>query len=308
MKVVNNFSATLIAITLAGFATYVGSAGAATENETSVNLGVPLPSEIKNAGQLNIAIKCDSPGFGFDFGGEIIGLEIDMARQLGVYAFGNESKVNLECVTADNRVPYLSSGRVDMVMATLGITPGRSKAITFSEPYMASTGEFLVVKGEGFETLGELEGKVVTDAGAPWIDWMNECIPNAEAVTLSGEATQLQALSNGKVSAVLADSTLLANIVSKNDGFEIVGPYLPQLGFSWGVGMKKEDDELEAWVNAALNKMQEDDVFWKSIKSVMPNEDVQEVLEAAIRRPGYTPEYKKYLFSYQAVDSSVPCE
>lgn len=82
---------------------------------------------------IRIAIPTDFPPYGF-VGPDLQprGLDIDMAnlvgRQLGV-------RVELVSVTSGNRIPYLQTGRVDLVISTLGRTPERMQVIDFTAAY-----------------------------------------------------------------------------------------------------------------------------------------------------------------------------
>lgn len=64
----------------------------------------PLPKAVKDAGTLRIGVRCDAPPFGQSAtDGKPAGIEIDIAKQLGVYAFGSADKAELSCVTTDRK-------------------------------------------------------------------------------------------------------------------------------------------------------------------------------------------------------------
>lgn len=91
-----------------------------------------LESVQKN-GTLRVAVPQDFPPFG-SVGTDLKprGYDIDMAnligKELGV-------KVELVPVTSTNRIPYLTTGRVDLVISSLGKNPEREKVIDFSDAY-----------------------------------------------------------------------------------------------------------------------------------------------------------------------------
>ncbi len=90
-------------------------------------------SDIKKAGVLRVAVPQDFPPFG-TIGPDMQprGYDIDtgalLARGLGV-------KLELVPVKSDNRVPYLTTGKVDVVVSSLGKSPDREKVIDFSTAY-----------------------------------------------------------------------------------------------------------------------------------------------------------------------------
>ncbi len=55
-----------------------------------------------------------------------------LAKDLGV-------KANIVPVTGPNRIPFLLTNKVDVLVASLAITPERSKQVQFSQPYAAAT-------------------------------------------------------------------------------------------------------------------------------------------------------------------------
>ena len=103
-----------------------------------------LPANIKQRGRFNIAIKCDSPPFGYiDVRGRNAGFDVEIARWFSRFAFGKPNRVNMSCVTTPAREPALTSDRADMVIATFTYTADRDTRIDFSRAYYKATGRIL---------------------------------------------------------------------------------------------------------------------------------------------------------------------
>jgi len=88
---------------------------------------------IKSAGTIKIGMLVDFPPFGImNTNNEPDGYDADVAKllaaELGV-------KAQIVPVTGPNRIPYLQSGQVDLLVASLGITEERAKSVDFSQPY-----------------------------------------------------------------------------------------------------------------------------------------------------------------------------
>ena len=88
---------------------------------------------IKSAGAVKIGMLVDFPPFGImNTSNEPDGYDADvaklLAKELGV-------KVQIVPVTGPNRIPYLQSNQVDLLVASLGITEERAKSVDFSQPY-----------------------------------------------------------------------------------------------------------------------------------------------------------------------------
>ena len=91
-----------------------------------------------------MAVKCDSPPFGSIVKGRKVGVDVDIAQQLALLAFGKKNRVTLTCVTTPEREAALTSGRADLVIATFSYTPDRDTRIDFSRAYYKATGRLLV--------------------------------------------------------------------------------------------------------------------------------------------------------------------
>lgn len=90
-------------------------------------------ADIKKAGVLRVAVPQDFPPFG-TVGTDLKprGYDIDMAALLA-HDFG--VKLELIPVTSTNRIPYLTTGKADLVISSLGKNPDREKVIDFSDAY-----------------------------------------------------------------------------------------------------------------------------------------------------------------------------
>ena len=91
--------------------------------------------KILSAGTVRIGVPIDVPPFGsVDAKNEPVGLDVDMANKIAE-ALG--VKLELQQITGANRVPYLVTDRLDIVIAAMGATPERALQIAFTSPYAA---------------------------------------------------------------------------------------------------------------------------------------------------------------------------
>ena len=122
----------------------------------------PLPASIEEQGVLRIGVKCDSPPFGASgIDGTPIGIEVEMAKKIGEYAFGSEEGAELSCVTSESRIPSLNSGKIDLILATLGRFPAREEVIDFSNIYFWGTSNVLVPVDSPVQELSDLAGETL---------------------------------------------------------------------------------------------------------------------------------------------------
>src|SRR4051794_31814152 len=96
--------------------------------------------------QLDVILKRDklivgtystSPPLAYvDEKGELVGFEIDLARQLAQDLLGDSKKVEFVVVQSDGRFPAVLSGKIDVAMSSTTITPDRAIRIAFTFPYL----------------------------------------------------------------------------------------------------------------------------------------------------------------------------
>jgi polar amino acid transport system substrate-binding protein len=114
---------------------------------------------VQKAGVLKVAVPQDFPPFG-SVGSDLKpqGYDIDMAeligKELGV-------KVELIPVTSTNRIPYLTTGKADLVISSLGKNPDRAKVIDFSDAYAPFFNGVFGQKDAKVAKAEDLSGKVV---------------------------------------------------------------------------------------------------------------------------------------------------
>src|SRR5215204_5661985 len=98
--------------------------------------------DIISKGVVRIGVPVDAPPFGsVNQQRQPEGFDIELA-ELVAKALG--AKLEMTQVTGANRIPYLLSDRVDIIISVMGLTPERAKQIMFTAPY-ANT--FLAVFG-----------------------------------------------------------------------------------------------------------------------------------------------------------------
>src|SRR5574343_1685296 len=116
-------------------------------------------AEIKKAGTLRVAVPQDFPPFG-SVGPDMQpqGYDIDTARMV---AKALAVKLELVPVTSTNRVPYLTTGKVDLVISSLGKNPEREKVVDFSVPYAPFFNGVFGPKAEKVQSAADLAGKSV---------------------------------------------------------------------------------------------------------------------------------------------------
>lgn len=248
------------------------------------DLGVPMPEKYAAKGVLRIGVRCDYPPMGFmDAAGRNAGLEVELAHGLARLAFGDRSKVDLTCVTSSNRIPLLTTERIDIILAALGYNPERARQIGYGVSYSRAVGQLLVKVDSGIDSTADLAGKtVILDTGTPYKTWFRDCAPNVKHIEFESTAQSLSALKQGRGDAYAQSDKTLSDIASKNPDLKVVGETYTSFT---GPGLRKGDTELKAWLDAAINKLIDEDVPYRALDAMTTDPAMRTILADIVARP-----------------------
>jgi polar amino acid transport system substrate-binding protein len=237
-----------------------------------------LPSAIQQAGKIRIGVKCDSPPFGLTGpDGKPAGIEVEMAKKIGEFAFGSSNATELSCVTSEARIPSLNSGKIDLILATLGRTPSRMEVIDYSNIYFWGTSNALVPKDSPVRSIADLKGRTaVIVKGASQIPWLEKNVPGIQFLQLNTTADSIQALLQGRAAGFVGDGALVFTLAANYPQLRIIDdPIDPGVN---GIGMRKNEPELMAFVNAALQRLKREGFYETVIPQFVKEAPVVEVM------------------------------
>jgi len=237
----------------------------------------PLPDTVRKAGVIRIGVKCDSPPFGASGpDGKPVGIEVEMAKKIGEFAFGSEKGAELTCVTSEARIPSLNGGKIDLILATLGRFPAREEVIDFSNIYFWGTSNVLVPKDSPVKSLAELKDKsILIVKGGSQIKWMRENIPGISFVQLNTTADSIQALLQGRADGFVGDGGLAYTLAANYPQLRVIEEGVDP-GVN-GVGLRKGEKELKAFVDAALDKLRADGFYQKAVPQFVTDAAVAKI-------------------------------
>lgn len=252
---------------------------------TPVDVEVPVPAALKSKGSITVGIACDYPPFGYTgIDGKNAGYDADVSRTLARYAFGDESKVKFTCVTPQNRIPYLETGKIDIIASTLGYTKERDETIDYSVPYFDSGAKLLVKKASPVKGWKDVEGKaVITKQGTTSSTYLQNCYPTSQQLLLEGTSDAVTALKDDRGVAFAEDSTLLLGLTLNDDSLKVVGEDKAET--PWGLGIKQGDTETKKWVDAVLEDLQAKDELWKIFTGAVDDKKAVEAFATNMPRP-----------------------
>lgn len=208
---------------------------------------------IKSAGTVKIGMLVDFPPFGImNTSNEPDGYDADvaklLAKELGV-------KVQIVPVTGPNRIPYLQSNQVDLLVASLGITEERAKSVDFSQPYAGISIGVFGAKDTAVSKPEDLSGKTIGVARASTQDTgVTKIAPkDAKIQRFDDDASAVQALLSGQVELIGVSNVVAAQIEKAAPGrFDQKLQLSQQVQ---GIAVRKGSTELLAAINAFVEKV-----------------------------------------------------
>src|SRR5947209_7100787 len=259
-----------VAVVVAAFGLAQPSATNGITRAQAASALPPLPTEVKDRGRWNIGIKCDSPPFGYiDVQGKHAGFDVEIAKWFSRFAFGKSNRVSFTCVTTPAREPALTTGRVDLVIATFTYTPDRDTRIDFSRAYYKATGRLLVRNDSPIKSLADLDGKTVaTTSGSIYDRWIHNCFKDTKLVVTDSFTNALLAFRDGRADALMWDDTVLLGIATTDPSLKLTNDTF--LALPYGIGIKQGNTAMTKWVNSRLEIMRKRDTFIKILKNNVP--------------------------------------
>jgi polar amino acid transport system substrate-binding protein len=204
--------------------------------------------EIKQHGVIRIGVLSELPPWGFlDASGNLAGYDVDVgnliAKKLGV-------KADFTGMTVAARIAQVMTGKVDILLATMGMYPERAKVVQFTKPYAGLKIILLAKKGQKIEKLEDAANlRIGVTRGSAQDNAISKGLPKtADIRRFDDDSAAIQALVTGQVDAIGANTTYMINInkVLPNNDFEQKLTFNDQ----WmGVATKPGQKELNAWLN-----------------------------------------------------------
>ncbi|WP_062236320.1 transporter substrate-binding domain-containing protein [Aureimonas sp. N4] len=226
-----------------------------------VSLALPASadalSDIESRGTLRVAVPQDFPPFG-SVGTDMTpqGYDIDMAKliaqKMGV-------KLELTPVTSANRVPFLQTGKVDLVISSLGKNPDREKVIDFSTAYAPFYNGVFGPADIQVKDAAELAGKTigVTRGSVEDLELTKVAPSDATIKRYEDNNGTISAFLSGQVPLVATGNVVAAAIIERNP------PKRPELKFlikdsPCYIGLPKGADALKTKVDAIIADAKKD--------------------------------------------------
>lgn len=251
-------------------ATAADTTAEAAKEETADTTAESTAAESKEAagGTLVMATNAEFPPYEYHDGDKIVGIDAEIAQ-----AIADELGMTLEIedIAFDSIIPELASGKADMALAGMTVTEDRKASVDFSDSY-ASASQMIIVK-EDSEITGpaELEGITVgVQLGTTGDIYVSDLEAKGTTVERYNKGFEaVQALSQGKVDAVVIDGEPAKTFVAETEGLKILDEAFTEEDYA--IAVKKGNTELLDKINGALKNLKDsgtlDEIVAKYIKA-----------------------------------------
>lgn len=224
---------------------------------------------IQSRGYLIVAVRDEWRPLSFrDESDHLVGLEIDIARQLATEIFADPNAVVFQVVANAERLPAVLEDEADVAIAGLTMTPGRMRLVNFSPPYYLD-GVGLLVRNARFQNLQDIQrqriGVLQNSSTIPSVRYL---LPSAELVPLSSYQEAFTRLSTGQIDAFAGDVTVLIGWQQEFPGYHLIPDLLSSDPLAVVVPKGTQYSSLRSLIDNALTTwhdtgwLEERATFW----------------------------------------------
>ncbi len=216
--------------------------------------------EVKASGTINIGVFSDKNPFGYvDENGEYQGYDVYFAKRIGEDL---GVAVNYVSTEAANRVEYLETGKVDIILANFTVTTERAEKVDFALPYMNVALGVVSPESRVIRDLSEIgaDDQVIVISGTTAEDYLIKNNPEIKLQKYDTYANAKTALENGNAVAWANDNTEVIAFALENEGYEVG---IPSLGSQDTIApaVSKGNETLLQWINDEIVALAAENFF-----------------------------------------------
>lgn len=271
MKIVKRFLAIvslLVVVLLVGCSTSKSSSSTSSSSSSSGNTAKARTlDEIKESGTIKIGVFSDKKPFGYvDDKGDYQGYDVYFADRLA-----KDLGVDVEYVAVDpaSRVEYLTSAKVDIILANFTVTDERAEQVDFALPYMKVALGAVSPSSKLISSVDDLEGKtLIVGKGTTAETYFEKNYPKVNLLKYDQYSEAYQALLDGRGDALSTDNTEVLAWALENKGYEVG---ITSLGDTDTIApaVQKGNTELLDWINDEIKTLGEENFFHKDYEETL---------------------------------------
>ena len=241
---------------------------AAAKEESTAAESTAAESKEAAGGKLVMATNAEFPPYEFYDGDKIVGIDAEIAQ-----AIANELGMELEIedIAFDSIIPEIVSGKADMALAGMTVTEDRKASVDFSDTYATASQMIIVKEDSKIAGPDDLKGVTVgVQLGTTGDIYVSDLEADGTTVERYNKGFEaVQALSQGKIDAVVIDGEPAKTFVSESEGLKILDEAFTVEEYA--IAVKKGNSELLDKINTALESLKDngtlDEIVAKYIKA-----------------------------------------
>lgn len=254
-------------------------------SENSSDSSYRTLDQIKSDGTLKIGVFSDKSPFGYvDENGEYQGYDIELAKRLG-----EDLGVDVEFVSTEaaNRVEYLKTGKVDIILANFTVTDERAEQVDFADAYMNVALGVVSHKDNVVTDLSQIGDRpVIVISGTTAETYLTENNPELTLEKYDTYAAAKTAFENNPDAVWANDNTEVIAFANGAGSGYVIG--IEQLGDldTIAPAVSKGNSELLDWINEDLAKLGAENFFHKDYEKTLESTYGDEFEETLVVEPG----------------------
>ena len=217
-------------------------------------------------GKLIVSTNAEFPPYEYYDANEIVGIDIEIAQAIA-------DKLGLELEVKDGAfdaiIAEVVSGKADIGIAGMTVTDERKQNVDFSDSYATGTQVIIVKEDSEIKSAADLEGKSIGVQLGTTGDIMATDIKDSKVEQYNKGMDAVQALSQGKIDAVIIDSEPAKFYEKEVSGLKILDEAFAVEDYA--IALKKGNTALQSKINEALKELKAegkiDEIIGKYIKA-----------------------------------------
>ena len=241
--------------------------GCAQMNSNTVNAAAsPVIDRILQRGELAVGMTGNMPPLNMTSKeGELIGYEVDLAKAMAK-AMGVRAKLTV--MPFAELLPALQSGKIDLILSNMTITPARNLKVAFVGPYFTSGKAFLtkiktIALADEAADIDAKNTKLVALKGSTSQAFVEKAIPDATLVTANDYDEAVKMVLEDKVDAMVADYPICVVSVFRYPDQGLLSVVTTLTYEPIGVGVQAGDPLLVNWVENFMGIAEETGLLQK---------------------------------------------
>ena len=228
--------------------------GCAQTNSSTANASAsasPVIDRILQRGELVVGMAGNMPPLNMTTKeGDLIGYEVDLAQAMAA-AMGVKAK--MEIISFGELLTALRTGKIDIILSNMTITPGRNLKVAFVGPYFTSGKAFLtkiktLALADEPEDIDAKKTRLVALKGSTSEAFVETVLPGATLITAKDYDEAVDMVLQDKVHALVADYPICVVSVFRYPNKGLLSVVTTLTYEPIGVGVPAGDPLLVNWV------------------------------------------------------------